>query len=251
MSFSGTITESNGMTMTRLIERIVHTDTPGELRLLDESSGRRAVVAIRRGMVQEVAFGELKGDPALTAISQAMPWTFEFVADEAGAMPSHPSMISRRPKGRAVLKKSTPPRVEEPAEEPVPSPLDSEPAAEPEAPPDPAAPWTPGLTPAHRQWLTDTGYAHYCIRFGTAGQEFAGAIQAEDYDYFRSDFGFLSATAAAIAQSLGWGSPSVIAISEAERSTGYQVIEGGFLGIMAGAGGGVRHVIDFPEVTAP
>src|SRR5688572_3502862 len=104
MNFSGTIDESSGMTMTRLIERIVHTDTPGELRLRDETSGRQATVAIRRGMVQDVSFGELSGDPALTAISQVTPWTFEFVGDEAGAVPSHPSMVSRRPKARAVAR---------------------------------------------------------------------------------------------------------------------------------------------------
>ena len=56
MNFSGTIDESSGMTMTRLIERIVHTDTPGELRLHDEASGRRATVAIRRGMVRRWMF---------------------------------------------------------------------------------------------------------------------------------------------------------------------------------------------------
>jgi hypothetical protein len=272
MSFSGTISESTGMTMTRLIERIVHTDTPGELRLHDEASGRRASIAIRRGTVQEVAFGELTGDPALTAISQVMPWTFEFVADEAGALPSHPSMVSRGARTRAVVKAAPrpadpvaavpEPTHAEPAEEqvyePVAAILANEPAPDFTPPPEPEQPLPEplpvpvfALTETHRQWLGDAARAHYSIRFGTAGEEFAGAIQADDYDYFRSDFAFLSATSAAIARSLGWDAPSVFAIAEAERATGYCLIDGGFLGIMAGAGGGVQHVIDFPEAGTP
>ncbi|HWB05918.1 MAG TPA: hypothetical protein VG796_23050 [Verrucomicrobiales bacterium] len=240
MSFSGTITESNGMTMTRLIERIVHTDTPGELRLHDEPSGRRACVAIRRGMVQEVSFGELTGNPALTAISQVMPWTFEFIADEAGARPAHPSMVSRSPRARAVVKAAPRPAI---------APAEASPEPPAVADPAPSAP-APALTEFHRQWLTADSSAH-CIRFGTAGEEFAGGIQPDDYDYFRSDFAFLRATAAGIARSLGWDAPAVVAIAEPERSTGYAMIEDGFLGIMAGAGSGVQHVIDFPEGSAP
>jgi hypothetical protein len=242
MSFAGTITESNGMTMTRLIERIVHTDTPGELRLHDGVSGRHASVAIRRGMVEEVNFGELTGDPALTAISQTMPWTFEFVADEAGARPSHPSMISRS-RTRTVLKKA-PRAAAAPhmamAAEPVPAPP-------PVLAPEPVfTPPAPTLTEIHLRWLAEPKASH-CIRFGTAGAEFAGEIHPDDIDYFRGDFEYLRATAAAIAHSVGWGPPTVIAISEPERSTGYGVIEGGFLGIMGGAGTGAEHVIDFPE----
>lgn len=241
MSFSGTITESNGMTMTRLIERIVHTDTPGELRLHDELSGRRASVAIRRGMVQEVSFGELTGDPALTAISQVMPWTFEFIADESGARPAHPAMVSRGPRARAVVKAS--PR-------PATAPVEASPAPPAVVEPAPPVAPVPALTELHHRWLTADASSH-CIRFGTAGEEFAGGIQPDDYDYFRSDFAFLRGTAAGIARSLGWEPPAVIAIAEPERSTGYAMIEGGFLGIMAGAGSGVQHVIDFPEESAP
>ncbi len=248
MSFSGTITESNGMTMTRLIERIVHTDTPGELRLHDEASGRRATVAIRRGMVEEVSFGDLKGDPALTAVSQVMPWTFEFVADEAGAKPTHPSMVSRGPRARTVVKAAPKPAVVEEA-----APVDtSAPAPEIAIPvePEPAVVPAPVLTDAHRQWLADAGSA-YCIRFGTAGEDFAGEIHEDDRDYFRSDYEFLRATAAAIARSIGWEVPGVVAISEPERSTGYCAIAGGFLGIIGGAGTGVEHVIGFPEEVSP
>src|SRR5688572_22497519 len=118
MNFSGTI-EGGGMTMTRLIERIVHSDTPGELRLRDVTSGRAATVAIRRGTVTEVSFGDLAGDAALTAISQVMPWTFEFVADEAGAMPSHPGIVSRKPKARAVIRTAPVTMAERESEKPA------------------------------------------------------------------------------------------------------------------------------------
>jgi hypothetical protein len=56
MNFSGTIDETNGMTTPRLIKRIIHTDTPGELRLHKDASGRKATVAIRHGMAEEVSF---------------------------------------------------------------------------------------------------------------------------------------------------------------------------------------------------
>ena len=219
MNFSGTIDEGGGMTMTRLIERIVHTDTPGELRLHDYASGRRATIAIRRGMVEDVQFGGLTGDSALTAISQVKPWTFEFFSDEAGAVPTHPGIVSRKPKARAVIR---------PAVLPVP-------------PPDPA----PALTELHRAWIATPDSAH-CIRFGAAGGEFAGDVHPDDHDYFHSDFAFLRATAANIARSLDWPAPQIFAISEAERATGYTIIDGGFLGTMGGAGTGVSHVTGFP-----
>ena len=217
MNFSGTIDAGGGMTLTRLIERIVHTDTPGELRLRDEAGTRSATVAIRRGMVQEVTFGELTGDPALTALSQVMPWTFEFVSDEAGAQPSHPGIISRSPKTRAVVRTA-----------PVPLPATA-----------------PGLSESHRAWIAAPDSA-YSIRFGAAGEELAGNVDPEDHDYFRSDCAFLRSTAASIARSLDWPAPLVFAIAEAERATGYAVIEGGFLGIIGGQGTGVAHVTDFP-----
>jgi len=240
MNFSGTIDETSGMTMTRLIERIVHTDTPGELRLHDEASGRRATVAIRRGMVEDVSFGELTGDPALTAISQVMPWTFEFVGDEAGAVPSHPSMVSRRPKARAVVRPAAKPdaiselplEFDAPAAAPVEVPVSTE-----EEP--------PCLTEAHRAWIAAAG-TRYCIPFGAAGNEFAGEVHEDDHAYFRSDYDFLLATAGGIARSLGCDAPQVIAIAEAERATAYCTIPGGFLGMIGGAGTGVSHVIDFP-----
>ncbi len=217
MNFSGTIDAGGGMTLTRLIERIVHTDTPGELRLRDEAGTRSATVAIRRGMVQEVTFGELTGDPALTAVSQVMPWTFEFVGDEAGALPSHPGIISRSPKTRAVIRTA------------------------PVLLPAPAA----GLSESRRAWIAAPDSA-YSIRFGTDGEEFAGDVDPDDHDYFRSDCAFLRSTAAGIARSLDWPAPLLFAIAEAERATGYAVIEGGFLGIIGGQGTGVAHVTDFP-----
>ncbi len=217
MNFSGTIDAGGGMTLTRLIERIVHTDTPGELRLHDEDGTRSATVAIRRGMVKEVTFGELTGDPALTALSQVIPWTFEFVSDESGAQPSHPGIISRSPKPRALVRT---------APVPVPAP-------------------TSGLSDAHRAWIAAPDSA-YSIRFGTAEEEFAGDVDSDDYDYFRSDYAFLRSTAAGIARSLDWPAPLVFAIAEAERATGYAVTERGFLGIIGGQGTGVSHVTDFP-----
>lgn len=245
MSFSGTIDETNGMTMTRLIERIVHTDTPGELRLHDAASGRRATVAIRRGMVEEVEFGELAGDSALTAISQAMPWTFEFVGDEAGAVPAHPSMVSRRPRGRAVVRAA--PKI--PLSEELPLGFDlPEPLAA--AISTPPVEEVPRLSEAHRAWVASHG-SEYCIRFGMAGAEFAGEVHEDDHDYFRSDYDFLKSTAASIARSLGVNAPQVIAIAEAERATGYCAVTGGFLGVIGGAGTGVGHVIDFPDSPPP
>ena len=299
MNFSGTIDETNGMTMTRLIERIVHTDTPGELRLHDEASGRKATVAIRRGMVEEVAFGDLTGDPALTAISQVMPWTFEFVGDEAGAVPSHPSMVSRRPRSRAVVRAPKPAAAAEPettpdkpagaaetvttdkptvAEEPAvadeppmadkaaadgepdrtadaqvtaaagESPVSEEPAV-PEEPPTGEAPAAGiSLSASHREWIASPASDH-CIHFGTCGGEFAGGVHEDDHDYFRSDFGFLASIAAGIARSLDLEPPVVMAIAEPERATGYCRLDGGFLGVVGGAGTGVTHVIDFPPAT--
>lgn len=228
MNFSGTI-EGGGMTMTRLIERIVHSDTPGELRLRDEASGRSATVAIRRGAVTEVAFGDLAGDAALTAITQVMPWTFEFVADEAGAMPSHPGIVARKPKARAVIRTAPVPVAETEAVRPayIQPDLDL------------------FLSPSHRAWIAAPDSAH-CIRFAAADREFAGEVLAEDHDYFRSDFAFLRSTAENIARTLGWPAPAVFAIAEADRSTGYEVSGSGFLGAMGGAGTGVAHVIDFP-----
>ncbi len=224
MNFSGTLDESSGMTMTRLIERIVHTDTDGELRLHDEASGRRATVALRRGMVGEVQCGELTGDAALTAISQAMPWSFEFVADEAGATPSHPGIVSRKPRARAVVRTA-----------PVPSPSTA-----------PLPSIAPSLTPAHLAWIAAPDDAH-CVRFGESGGTFAGDVDPDDHDYFRSDCEFLRATAAGIARSLGLEPPRVFAIAEADRATGYATLPGGFLGSMGGAGAGVAHVLTFPE----
>ena len=254
MNFSGTIDESSGMTMTRLIERFVHTDTPGELRLHDDGSGRQATVAIRGGMVTEVSFGDLTADAALTAISQAMPWTFEFISDEAGAVPAHPGIVSRKPKARAVIR-TAPAGTEgqradsgnrnevEMAEGKQAKPngeteRETEPAATPSNP--------PSLLPSHRAWIAAPDSAH-CIRFGTAGGEFAGDVLADDHDYFRSDFAFLRNTAEGIARNLGWLAPTVFAIAEAERATGYAVLEDGFLGAIGGAGTGVTHVIDFPR----
>ncbi len=228
MNFSGTLEASGGMTVTRLIERIVHTDTPGELRLCDEASGRRATVAIRRGMVEEVHFGELSGDAALTAISQVLPWSFEFAADESGAVPAHPGIVSRRPRARAVVRAA-------PA------------AAAPPVPDEPApAAAEPSFTPEQSAWLAGTDSAH-CIRFGAAAEQFAGPVDPDDHAYFRSDCDYLRATAAGIARSLGLETPRVFAIAEEERATGYCDIPGGFLGIMAGAGAGVQHVIQFPD----
>ncbi len=245
MNFSGTIDEGSGMTMTRLIERIVHTDTPGELRLHNEATGRRATVAIRRGMVQEVAFGELSGDPALTAISQVMPWTFEFVSDEAGAVPSHPGIVPRKPKARAVIRPAPVAGTEgrrdggnEGMSTGAVAPVLSIPPSLP-----PAVPLS--LSESHRAWITAPASAH-CIRFGTAGDEFSGEVHEDDHDYFRSDFGFLRSTAGGIARSLGWAAPTVFAIAEAARATGYAVLDGGFLGAVGGAGTGVSHVSDFP-----
>jgi hypothetical protein len=235
MNFSGTLDESNGMTITRLIERIVHTDTPGELRLRDEAGERKAMVAIRRGMVEEVSYNDLTGDPALTAISQACPWTFEFVADEAGAQPAHPQMISRRPKARAVVRVGGP--------KPVTGPV---PVAEPEEP----AAAAPGLAAAHRQWIASPD-SHHTIRFGLAGEEVAGEVHEDDHDYFRSDYEFLVSMARGIGRALGEeDAPRLVAIAEPERATGYCAVEGGFLGIIGGAGAGVDYVIEFPESTA-
>lgn len=225
MNFSGTIDETNGMTMTRLIERIVHTDTPGELRLHDDASGRKATVAIRRGMVEEVSFGEIQGDPALTAISQVMPWTFEFVADEAGAVPSHPSMISRRPKARAVVK-----------------------ASGPAAPQSPIPPTTPPSS-NYTTWLAEAP-GDYCIHFARLSGSFSGAVMEDDYAYLNSDFEFMKVMATRIAQTLGWGAPDVFAVSEAERSSSYAPVPEGFLGVIGGAGTGIEHVIHFPPTPA-
>jgi len=228
MNFSGTLDESGGMTVTRLIERIVHTDTPGTLRLHDAASGRRASVVIRRGTVEDVHYGELSGDPALTALSQVLPWTFEFVADETGAVPAHPGIVSRRPRARAVLKTAP---VVVPAE---PSDITGQPEQ-------------PGsLSEARLAWLAAEDSAH-CLRFGAAGAQFSGPVDPDDHGYFRSDCDYLRATAAGIARSLGLEAPRVFAIAEAERATGYCDIPGGFLGIMAGAGAGVAHVISFPD----
>jgi hypothetical protein len=225
MNFSGNLDESGGMTVTRLIERIVHTDTPGELRLHDESSGRRATVAIRRGTVEDVHFGELSGDAALTGISQTMPWKFEFVADESGAMPAHPGIVSRRPRARAIIKPA-----------PVAVPMEEAPQPEPEF----------TFSPAQMHWLASADSAH-SIRFGAAGTAFSGPVDPDDHAYFRSDCDYLRSTAARIARSLGLEPPRVFAIAEEERATGYCDIPGGFLGIMAGAGAGVHHVILFPD----
>ena len=103
----------------------------------------------------------------------------------------------------------------------------------------------PSLTESHRTWINAPASA-YCIRFGATGGDFAGEVVEEDHDYFRSDFGFLSSTAGSIARSLGWPDPAVFAIVETERSTGYAVTGGGFLGIIGGEGTGVPHVTDFP-----
>ena len=219
MNFSGALNESSGMTVTRLIERIVHTDTPGELRLHDDASGRRATIAIRRSMVQEVQFGALSGDTALTAISQTTPWSFEFVADEAGAVPAHPGIVSTKPRARPVVRTTPVTAVVSPASFP----------------------------PPHLDWLTAPA-PEYALRFGANGADFRGEIHEDDRDYFRSDFEFLRATAASIARSLGAEIPRVFAIAEADRATGYTATDAGFLGIMGGAGTGVAHVIDFPAL---
>lgn len=221
MNFSGTLDETSGMTMTRLIERIVHTDTPGELRLHDDGSGRRAVVAIRRGAVAEASFGELTGDPALMAISQAAPWTFEFVPDEAGAAVAHPGIVTRKPLRRAVVKTAPVPAA---ATSPVPRPAEED---------------------ARAAWLAAT--APHTVRFAAGPDTFAGDVHAEDHEYFRSDYQFLRATAAWIAQSMGMEAPLVFAITEDERATGYCTRGDGFLGIVGGAGTGVGHVMDFPS----
>lgn len=279
MNFSGTLDETNGMTITRLIERIVHTDTPGELRLHDDASGRKAMVAIRRGMVEEVSYNDLSGDPALTAISQACPWTFEFVADEAGAQPSHPQMISRRPKARAVVKlgpkpvtgpvplaaslnsEAAPPAVAvEAASAPASAgvaaaapTVSSEPGKEEariEAKEEAALVPPPGLTPLHREWIASRD-SHHTIHFGMAGTDVAGEIHEDDHDYFRSDFEFLLSTARSIGRAIGEAAaPRIVAIAEPERATGYCPVEGGFLGIIGGAGAGVDYAIDFPPDAA-
>jgi hypothetical protein len=179
-----------------------------------------------------------------------MPWSFEFVADKAGAKPTHPSMVSRGPRARAVVKAAPKPAVVQEAVSVAPPAAEIAAPVEEIPPPEPAVGLVPVLTDAHRQWLADPGSA-YCIRFGTAGDDFAGEIHEDDRGYFRSDYEFLRATAAAIARSIGWDAPGVVAISEPERSTGYCAIEGGFLGIIGGAGTGVEHVIGFPEEVPP
>lgn len=246
MNFSGTIDETSGMTMTRLIERIVHSDTPGELRLHDEASGRRASIAIRRGMVQEVNFGGMTGNPALTAISQVMPWTFEFAGDEPGAVPAHPAMVSRRPRARTVARSA--PRPDSP-EQPLdfsasdPSPAANEAISQ--VPQEPAISASNHIPEELRAWITEPGSPH-CIRFGSIGEEFAGEVDPDDYEYFRGDYQFLRVTAAGIARSLGCPEPHIMAIAEPERATGYATVPGGFLGIIGGAGAGVNLVTDFP-----
>jgi hypothetical protein len=102
------------------------------------------------------------------------------------------------------------------------------------------------FTPVHIAWLAATDSAH-SIRFGAAGPEFSGPVDPDDHAYFRSDCDYLRSTAAGIARSLGLEPPRVFAIAEEERATGYCDIPGGFLGIMAGAGAGVQHVILFPD----
>ena len=103
---------------------------------------------------------------------------------------------------------------------------------------------------AFREWVIAPA-AEYSIRFGSIGGVFSGDIHEDDHGYFESDFDFLRTTAAAIARSLGAPLPEVLAIAEPERATGYMAIDGGFLGIMGGAGTGVRHVLDFPAPTEP
>ncbi len=65
MNFSVTLDGADGMTITRLIGRIVQTDTPGELRLHDGASGSKATVAIHHRMNDPAPFLHTKGVPSL------------------------------------------------------------------------------------------------------------------------------------------------------------------------------------------
>jgi hypothetical protein len=265
MNFSGTITEANGMTMTRLIERIVAMDRPGKILLHDDASGRKASIVINRGMIEDVEFDGKTGDPALSAIGQTRPWTFEFVTADGEKAESTSSIRPRPIMARARTVVKTAPMVAPQAfQEPSPT---SPPKT---APVKVITTLVPVLADATEKRIALTqsqgpipqprrgGYetwieegTDHCVRFASIGESFLGeAIHVDDHDYFRDDFRFLFSMASRIGQSLGEGAPETIAIAEDDRATGYCPVDQGFLGAMSGAGGGVDLVNVFPTAAA-
>ena len=267
MNFSGSITETNGMTTTRLIERIVEMDRPGRLELKDDPSGRKASIIIRRGMVEDVTFNDQHGDPALAAIGASMPWDFEFHADDAGEVGWSSSIRPRAPRARAraVIRPATPAAGgESPSQPELPTtqPAQPEPEAQPAAAavpaPAPAPPsviTTPVPTMIRRAVPEDAVFqdwvasgAGHCLHFAWTGQNFLGSdIHADDHAYFREDYAYLRSLAARITYSLGAESPNIVAIAENDRATGYRIVSEGFLGALSGAGSTVDLVIGFGE----
>ena len=250
MSFSGTLDETNGMTMTRLIERLVHADTPGRLLLTDEASGRAAEIRLHDGAVDDVQYGTLFGDEALTAISQVMPWTFAFVPDDDAAVVAHPSMASRSPGVRVKARPAAPRAVQpELPIDPAPDAPDTPAAPELPSPEAPAAAPAESVRESDREWANAPAIGP-CLRFASLDGALIGQVDADDHEYFRSDLAFLSSTAGRIAAAIDGGPAALMAIAEPDRATAYQIVPGGFLGLMAGAGAGIDAVLEFPEDTA-
>ncbi len=271
MNFSGSITEANGMTTTRLIERIVEMDRPGRIELKDEPSGRKASIVIRRGMIEDVSFNDQHGDPALTAIGQSCPWDFEFIADSGESDIGWSSSIKpRAPKARAraVVRPApladtgaaaqTSPAVTAVAAVAAESKKDTNPSIEvpataPRAPSmkTTAIPTMVRLDPIKheaifKRWTEDS--EEHRLQFGWTGRKFLGsAIHEDDHAYFRDDFSYLRGMAGKLTQTLSMEAPSIFAISEEERSTGYRVEGEGFLGVLSGEGSGVDQVILFGD----
>ena len=96
MAIAGTIERSSSITLPRVLERIFDQEQPGLLRLRHRESGRIAIFKIDRGAVQEMVFGDLKGDAAMREVSGAFPLEYEFESSDTsittGRLPVQPVM---------------------------------------------------------------------------------------------------------------------------------------------------------------
>jgi hypothetical protein len=246
MAFSGIIDRTSPITLARLLERIYDADEPGELRLVNDATNEAARLVISRGEVVSSQCGELVGEAALRHLNSTFPWSYHFAgrsakaSDGSGAETSPRSMpvVAKRP---AVKLKPLIASDERPA-------FHSMGAAE-----VPSGTATPQAfvalpTASLSAWLVG-GDDHF-IRLAESAGVCQGAVDSEDWEYFRADYQWLTTVAQAIGQSMGFSTPITLAVAEPQRAAAYGRLEHGFAGILGGKGAGVAQVLQFDTFTA-
>ncbi len=247
MAFSGIIDRTSPITLARLLERIYDADEPGELRLIHGDTNEAARLVISRGEVVSSQCGELVGEAALRHLSSTFPWSYHFTgrhasASEGAGAETSPRSMPLATKRPAVKLKPSAASEERPA-------VHSLGAAE--VPSATAAPEALVALPTASlaAWLVG-GDDHF-IRLAESAGICQGAVDSEDWEYFRADYQWLTTVAKAIGQSIGFSTPITVAVAEPQRAAAYGRLEHGFAGILGGKGAGVAQVLQFDDPLPP